>query len=879
MSATIEAIFAEMGHQLSVDLSAQGLDYDGYGISPQLYQQLRHTLLNCGPFSSQNSLHAIFTDERIAHWQQNLPDGHAPMARVEAVIAYLRPRHNTHLQQNALVLFLQVLAERIDPLDNCHQTISDLSQQLAHEIKRHTTDLTKTKTAFWFQAANRYCQYIQRHYGVIHMLGHHEPVSLDAIFTDVYVLDKPTALRRYSREQMAATYIETQQLSDLTQRVRRLAGLDIVEQANKIFILGGPGSGKTTFLKYLTLQAIDNKITRVPIFVSLRELSESKQNLLTYISQQFAVCDIPEAETFVLNLLKSGKALVLLDGLDEVNQEDDERQNMINALELFINRYSQSQHLITCRLAANEYIFNQFRYVEMANFTGRQIEQFVFKWFDRQPHKKQAFLTALKQPQHKGLREIAQTPLFLTLLCLAFAETLSFPQRNVELYEEALNALLKKWDSSRNIKRDDMYRHLSLGRRQQMLSWIAYQTFKDGDIIMSKKQLLTLIRDYMARMPAATSVADIDAEAILQAIMAQHGIFVERAKGVYTFAHLSFHEYFAARFISDNEARGTIPTLLQHLSHEQWHSIFTLTASLLPEADDFFFQFHQELNQMVQLDGALYGILRWIRAAPERPKADITSLQAVRQLAVALALAIRLALDRALTTNHRRLYSRQSLLHQLIVPTTPSQDILHEVQQLCEQDVGRYIVLAGNLAKALGQTLQLGELLAHINQVADNIRLDFQLGRTRVRNLLHDLTRALELDKTAVRLFIQTREVAQDLANLPAKRLNDPLRQYDDELRQLLDQTLYPAHSLHRTIERALDLDQTLIRYLDRPEENLVDKIDLKLYTGINLDTIRTLQYYLQGSQLLLHCLQIAIVTERHPIENALLDPLQVRIH
>src|SRR5438067_6287634 len=54
------------------------------------------------------------------------------------------------------------------------------------------------------------------------------------------------------------------------------------------------------------------------------------------------------------------------------------------------------------------------------------------------------FLTEFKKEDNKGLRDLARTPLLLTLLCLAFNETLTFPQRRVEIYEEALDALLKK---------------------------------------------------------------------------------------------------------------------------------------------------------------------------------------------------------------------------------------------------------------------------------------------------------------------------------------------------------------------------------------------------------------------------------------------------
>ena len=89
--------------------------------------------------------------------------------------------------------------------------------------------------------------------------------------------------------------------------------------------------------------------------------------------------------------------------------------------------------------------------------------------------------------------------------------------------------------------------------------------------------------------PPQTDVADIDGSAVLRAIAAQHGIFVERARGVYSFAHLTFQEYFAARYIYENEAKGTLKALIKmHVLEDSWREVFLLKASLLDDADEFF---------------------------------------------------------------------------------------------------------------------------------------------------------------------------------------------------------------------------------------------------------------------------------------------------
>lgn len=465
----------------------------------------------------------------------------------------------------------------------------------------------------WKGAAEAYRAKIKKLYGTMQIMGMAEPVPLDDIFTDAYMLDQPTAFGRFDIESLKQSSADL----DAPPQAQRINGLRLVKEKGNLFILGKPGAGKTTFLKYIAVQAAERikpVIDKVPIFISLKQWADSGAELMPFITERFDICDFPDAQPFVEELLNSGNAIVLFDGLDEVNQESGQRDKQTRAMNNFIEKYDQTQCLITCRLAASDYSFQPFTYVEIADFTEKQIKKFVGNWFRKEGEKdeetRDKFLAEFAKADNKGLRDLARTPLLLTLLCLAFNETLTFPQRRVEIYEEAVDALLKKWDSSRRIKRDEVYRQLSLGHKENMLARIAAQMFEKNEYFIPQAELERYITDYVNGVPPHDTNEVADGEVILKAIEAQHGIFVERAREVYSFSHMTFQEYFTAKYIVANTAKGTLTNLIkEHCTDESWREVFLLTTSLLPDASQFIKTFRCNVDELLEGDEKLRALL------------------------------------------------------------------------------------------------------------------------------------------------------------------------------------------------------------------------------------------------------------------------------
>jgi hypothetical protein len=473
------------------------------------------------------------------------------------------------------------------------------------------TIMDKWDESRWHKATEEYRAKVQKLYGTMQIMGMTEPVPLDDIFTDAYLLDKPTAFGRFDIDHLKKKSAET----DAPLHAERINGLRLAVEKGNLFILGKPGAGKTTFLKYLTLKAAEQIIDKVPIFVGLKQWSDSELTLLDFICERFDVCDFPFAKPFVEELLRSGQAMVLFDGLDEVNQESGQRDRQTGAMNNFIEKYDRTQCLITCRIAASDYSFKPFTYVELADFTEGQIKIFVGNWFradgERDTETCAKFFAAFEKSDNQGLRDLARTPLLLTLLCLAFNETLTFPQRRVEIYQEALDALLKKWDSSRRIRRDEVYRKLSVGHKENLLAQIAHETFTANKYFIPQRELEKQITDFVRNVPPHDTNEETDGETILKVMESQHGIFVERARAIYSFSHLTFQEYFTARYTVDNAANGTLQELLPHCIDPRWREVFVLTTSMLPDASGFIIDFRRSVDHLLGSDVVFHQLFSW----------------------------------------------------------------------------------------------------------------------------------------------------------------------------------------------------------------------------------------------------------------------------
>lgn len=458
----------------------------------------------------------------------------------------------------------------------------------------------------WKGTRNIYRQNLLDNLSSTKILGNQKTIKIEDIYTDAFVFDRISALRRFAGDIDELSL----QTADSLQEGTRLPALEVAETGENLFILGRPGAGKTTFLKYLAILACKGRIKKTPIFVSLKDWSDSSLSIVPYIATQFDQCGFPDAEPFVRALLERGDAIVLLDGLDEVNERDSKRKQTIKEVVSLSLKYKKCQYCLTCRTAATDYSFEKFKYLEVADFDANQQIQFVKQWYGDDSEHLKRFINGWKENEQEGLRDLGRTPLLLTLLCLAFEESLVFPVRQVDLYKEAIDALLRKWDTSRLISRDDFYKNLSFSRREHLLESVAAKFYFDSKTVFRRSELERTILDFLRRLPDKEKSEEADASIVVKQIEAQHGLIVERAVDIFSFSHLTIQEYFTASFLVKSHDDRVLNQVVEVAMQDQkWREVMLYTVGLLPSADSVL---EKMANRLKALRGSDPGVIRFL---------------------------------------------------------------------------------------------------------------------------------------------------------------------------------------------------------------------------------------------------------------------------
>jgi len=430
-----------------------------------------------------------------------------------------------------------------------------------------------------------------------------KPTQVRDIYVDTEYSEGIRERRRKSASQLRAEMLDTE--GTAPDPIKRVKADQLLTESTRLMLWGRGGSGKTTFLKHLALEKIqENPVSQIPIFIELRNLVRHKLDISNL--SDIAIAEVSKVflgndrEQIVTDLMRQGKLMFILDGLDEIKK--DERQWISNLIVDCLEDFPDNAYIVSCRPTEIDYIHHSFHDVEVVEFSTSQIEHFVEKWFAKCDEKNldQRFLERLNA--NDAIKNMAQTPLLLTQLCSTYENGYDFPQSKSALLEDALDLYLRKWDSFRRVERPNILKNVSRSRTKGLFTHIAYWSMNGQPELLPKAELEAVITDYISKLPTLEKIAAKDQELILKELESSFSILVQENRDEYGFIHKSFQEYLLSQHILNDLAseKITFEELFQkHLLDRSWRSAILWMAEGLSDASEFLkalFQFSLELS-------------------------------------------------------------------------------------------------------------------------------------------------------------------------------------------------------------------------------------------------------------------------------------------
>ncbi len=449
-------------------------------------------------------------------------------------------------------------------------------------------------------------------------------LNLDSVYTALFTLTP--------EEHNSLVHGKSQE-----KKSHRQSALEQLNRHSRLVLLGEPGSGKSTFVNFVSLcfagellcqekinldlltsplpeEAEEDRKPQpwhhgklLPVRIILRDLAArglppvgekaTAEHLWLFIESELP---LKEYAAYLKKELRENGGIVLLDGLDEVPDAEKCRIQIKQAVEDFANEYPNCRMMVTSRTYAyhgQDWRLAGFSEAILAPFSEGQVNNFIEHWYVYIANTRGMNIVdasgraeQLKRAIFGGnrLRALAERPLLLTLMASLHAlRGGSLPEKREELYADTVDLLLDLWEKPKTVRgahgeikliQPSLAEWLKVDRDKlrKFINELAFKAQSSQLEIMGTAEISRA--DLVISLMDLSNNPEVNPAMLVEFLIDRAGILLPCGIKVYTFSHRIFQEYLSACYLTDTDFPEKISKLVRK-EPNRWREVALLACA------------------------------------------------------------------------------------------------------------------------------------------------------------------------------------------------------------------------------------------------------------------------------------------------------------
>ena len=410
--------------------------------------------------------------------------------------------------------------------------------------------------------------------------------------TNIYL--KSSDIQEYSEQYLKEFY---SQLNNTSNREIRIPASTILNPSrNILLIVGGPGSGKSSLLKYLTLQLLKGEMGAydgyLPIWMPFSYMARNCDcDIKSIVQDWLQESKLWEENSHYLEYaFEQKKILLIADGIDEWGDEPLQADRIIrkvkveteagNLLAIFSSREYGIANINSPFSTSDTYT--------IAPLSALQQDELVKKCVDhynglvRETKRTAVFLSAKLRSLH-DVDRMKENPMLLTILIGQYLQGNELPHNNIAAMDCIMEQLFVKHQQSRKYQAYDYSGSFDYTSNKMMLGVLSKEMFDNyNDGSMDKTQAEILLNQYLNSQTSGLELSNAHiVDDLFRHDTHQLGVIEERIGSRISFINRQLQEFMAAKYLSVDIDRAKV-FIRDNVSNTGLHQVVLFLFEMMP---------------------------------------------------------------------------------------------------------------------------------------------------------------------------------------------------------------------------------------------------------------------------------------------------------